>query len=282
MENYQQYCYPGSTYQVQMVSVNDAVRLRLISFKPAQLSLYYPILMIGGLATVIDNFQPLLYALTKDFEVHYLDTREKPTSQLPKNAAFDMETIGLDIVSVIKSLGFVHNKYLLLGYSFGATVIIDCYRHLIIKPNIIILLSPTATFKYPSWSLQLMRLFLNVKKGVLKPLAKWYIGNFYVNKKEDNEMYLISSRAIDNADTVKLKKVILAIAYYTVWDKLRFIDGNCLIVATSKDGLHVHKEINKMAGSIKNCNYLDLETNKRTHGAEMAAVIRHLFESIHS
>jgi hypothetical protein len=118
--------------------------------------------------------------------------------------------------------------------------------------------------------------------GLLKPLAKWYIGNFYVNRKEDNEMYLISSRAIDNAEPRRLKKTILSIASYTVWDKLEFIDSPTLIVATSLDGLHVHDDVTRMASTIKGAKYIDLENNKRTHSPELAFVIRDYLDGLRS
>jgi hypothetical protein len=47
---------------------------------------------------------------------------------------------------------------------------------------------------------------------VLKPTAKWYLRNFTINVKEDKEMYKYSSLALDNADPLKLRDTIPAIA----------------------------------------------------------------------
>lgn len=87
-------------------------------------------------------------------------------------------------------------------------------------------------------------------------------------------MYLFTSRALDLADPRKLKNTILAIAGYAVWDKLDSVDCSTLIVDTSKDGIHIHEDIIRMAGSLKKSTYIDLERNKRTHGDELVFVIR--------
>ena len=110
---------------------------------------------------------------------------------------------------------------------------------------------------------------------VLKPTAKWYLRNFTINVKEDKEMYKYSSLALDNADPLKLRDTIPAIAGYTVWDKLDSLDCSTLIVDTSRDGIHRHEDIMRMKNAIKNCIYVDLETNNRTHGNEPGPVIRH-------
>ena len=87
-------------------------------------------------------------------------------------------------------------------------------------------------------------------------------------------MAVISSQSLDNADPAKLRNTILAISGYSVWEKLHNIDCPALIVGTSKDHLHVPEEITRMATEIKNCTYIDLETNLRTHSIEMAQLIR--------
>jgi pimeloyl-ACP methyl ester carboxylesterase len=273
MEDYQQYCQQGTKCVERMIKVNENVSLNVVSFSPANNSNYCPIVMLGGLATLIESFRPLLGELTKDCEVHYIETREKSSSQISGKAKFDIETVGLDIVSIIQTLELKENNYMLFGYSFGATVIIDSYCHLESKPQCMLLLSPTPTFNYPAWSLPIIRLAVPLYP-LLKPTAKWYLRNFQINRKEDNEMYLISSRALDKADPQKLKSTILSVVNYIVWERLKLIQCPTLIVATSKDGLHVHEDIKRMENFIKKSDYIDLENNKRSHSAELAIIIR--------
>lgn len=273
MEDYQQYCYPGTQCQTYMLRTEENVSLRVIHFCPGTPSPYPPLVMVVGLATVIESFKAIIVELTRDFDVYYVETREKSSSQLSGKVRFDMETVALDIVSVIKMLNLSTKPYVLFGYSYSVPVIIEAYHYLEVKPQCLLLLSPTPSFHYPSWSLFLIQ-FAVPLYGVLKPTAKWYIRNFVINRKEDHEMYLISSRVLDRADPWKLKSAILAVAGYKVWNKLDAIDCSTLIVDTSMDGMHRHEDIVRLARAIKQSTYIDLENNKRTHGAELVHVIR--------
>ncbi len=58
--------------------------------------------MVVGLATYIEGFQAIVGELTRDFEVFYIETREKSSSILSGKVKFDMETIARDIISIIK------------------------------------------------------------------------------------------------------------------------------------------------------------------------------------
>lgn len=274
MQEYHKYTSPGTHCSEQMLKVSNDVSLRIIHFKPEMDSIYPPLVMVVGLATVIESFHFIIEELTKDFEIYYVETREKSSSQINGKVSFDMETVAGDIIETINLLGLTNNGYVLFGYSFSATVIIESYSRLKVKPASLLLLSPTPSFYYPSWSLLLIRMAVPLY-GVLKPTAKWYLRNFTINIKEDKDMYRYSSLALDNADPRKLRDAILAIAGYTVWNKLDIIDCATLIVDTSRDGIHRHEDIMRMKNAIKNCTYVDLETNNRTHGNELGPVIRH-------
>lgn len=144
----------------------------------------------------------------------------------------------------------------------------------------LLLMEPTPVFHYPRWALHTIRLLAVPVYPVLKPFAKWYLRTFTIDTKEDQELALISSRALDNADPRKLKNCILAIASYQVWPRLPEVDCPSLIIATSKDRFHVHEEINRMARTLRHCGIIDMENNKRTHDKEMGEVVRAYVESV--
>ena len=281
MEDFNTYCYPGTRYSERMFDLDDQVSLRVISFEPSTASHNIPIVMVVGLSTMIESFRDILVELTKDFPVHYIETREKKSAKIKGRISFDVQAFGMDVVKIVSMLGVEANNYVLMGYSLGATAIADCHEYIESKPKCLLLMEPTPAFHYPKWSLRLIR-FAVPLYFILKPAAKWYLRRFRINTKEDMEMYLISSRALDNADPLKLKNTILAIAGYSVWQRLETIECPALIVATSKDGLHDHEDIIRMTNGIKYAKYLDLETNKRTHDAEMAIVIRNYVNNLES
>lgn len=279
MENYQLCCYPGTHCSEQMIEINELVSLRVIHFEPVVESPYPPLVMVVGLATVIENFEGIVGGLTRYFEVHYVETREKSSSRLSGKVKYDMETVARDIISVLGFLELPLKEYILFGYSYSAAVMVEAYRSLQSKPSCLLLLSPTPHFYYPRWSLPLIWASVPFY-GALKPIAKWYLRNFVMHLKDDQEMYLFTSRSLDQADPRKLKNAILAVAGYQVFDKLKHIDCATLIVDTSKDGIHKHKDIMRMANSIKYCTYIDMENNKRTHGAELTTVIMDYLDNL--
>ena len=118
MENYHHYCYPGTHCSEQMVQINEFASLRVIHFEPVAISPYPPLVMVVGLATVIESFQGIIGGLTRDFEVYYVETREKSSSRLLGKVKFDMETVAFDILSVLRFLELPFKKYILFGYSY--------------------------------------------------------------------------------------------------------------------------------------------------------------------
>lgn len=264
----------GTQLVEKMVKVNEQVSLRIFSFTPAKEAGKIPFVLIGGLATLIDSLGSILYELSSDFTVHYIETRDKASAQISGHVQYDIETMGIDIAFIIKILGLEKDNYAIMGYSMGATIVADCYRFLDSKPRYIFLLEPTPVFHYPSWSLFLIRWLGIPFSGGLKRFAKWYLSRYIINKKEDNEMAVISSRTLDEADPKKLASTILDIAGYKSWDKLDSIRKPTLIIGTSKDQLHEAEDIARMVSGIANCSYIDLETNKRSHSAELVQIIR--------
>lgn len=273
MKEYQQYCDPGVTSREFSIQTDQHVRLNVIHFKPPAKSEFPPVVMVVGLGTFIQSFQGILAGMTRHFEVYYVETREKTSSEITGTVPFDVNTISKDIVSVIHHLFSEPDEYILFGYSYGATVIAVSYQYFNRKPDALLLLSPTPHFYYPSWSLPLIK---NAPAyfSLVRFVAKWYLRNFVINYKEDRDMYRYTSFALDNCDPQKLSKAILGVAGYSIWHNLPHIDCSTLVVDTSKDGIHRHEDILRLASSINRCTYVDMEINKRTHGEELAEVIR--------
>jgi pimeloyl-ACP methyl ester carboxylesterase len=267
-------CPEGTASETRLFRINDLVALHAETFTPQVLHGNNAIVLVGGLATILDSLSAIVSELASDHIVHYIETREKSGSLIGGNVSFDVETMGEDTATIIGKLGLEEDKYLLMGYSLGATVIADCYRNLAAKPKCMILMEPTPVFHYPAWSLPLIRYLGLPLYKILIPLSKLYLRTFHINTREDAEMAVISFRSLDHADPRKLRNVILAIARYKLWDKLPFIDCPVLIVGTSKDQLHVKGETEQMARLLKRSSYTDLETNKRTHSPELGKVVR--------
>ena len=266
-DNLAEFCADGTRYREQMAILPGHVSLRIVTFAPPLKSHRYPVVMVPGLVSVMPTFKNILLELTKTFTVHYVETREKDSSEIPEKIELSVDTIGKDIADVVSYLNLEDGRYILFGSSLGATAIIDGYRYLKRRPFSLVLLEPNAVFDYPNWSLFVIRISAPLYP-VIKPFAKWYLKNFRVNTEEDYEMYNITSRALDSANPYKLKNTILSISKYQIWDRLNSIQSPAFIVCASKDTFHRHDHIIEIVKRIKNSTYCDLEVHERTHSPE--------------
>lgn len=256
----------------RLIRIDDQVSLHVFEFRPLHDGHRIPIVIISGLVTIIDSFRTIVEGLSENHPVFYIETRDKTSSVIAGKVKFNIRTMGDDIRHIIGDLGLKEREYAMIGYSFGGPIITECCRTIAQKPLCIIFMEPTAEFNYPGWSLFLIKWFGVPLFPVLKNFAKWYLGKFRLNKKEDVQMALILSDTINNADPVKFRNCILDIAGYKIYDNLKNVTSPSLIVGTSKDGLHVIGEMKRMEELLGNVTYIDLETNERTHNMDMVRV----------
>lgn len=275
MKDLREYLNPETLIDAFHLQTSTGDYLKIFHLKPSKVVSNTNLLIVGGLTTVVESFAPFLSAISMYFEVYYLETREKKSSRLKDDSQFHMNNFSEDLAFVMNKLFSDKSSVALLGYSLGAAIAIDAYKKMKNKPQALVLLSPTTGFHhYPYWSFLLLRMSSFLNENMMKSFAKWYIGHYVVNSKSDPEMYNISMRAIDSADPSKIKRTILSNQTYVLWDKLAIIDCKTLVVGTSKDGIHQNEEGIRIADSIYGAKFVDLETNDRSHGEELASLIR--------
>ena len=274
MASLTEFCASGSKVTEQYLPTDTQVALRMISFQPAQKSSNPPLIFVSGWISLMAGWKEVLHEMTRDFQIFYLETREKNSSRVQGKVAYSVEALGQDVVQVVNALNLKEKNYLLLGSSLGATVILDCYRRLKQKPLALILVAPNAVFRVPWWGKMLIRLFYTQFYFVLKPFIKWYLRKFRLNVNSDPEQYRKYARALDAADPYKLKKAALAFASYQVWEHLPAIDCPVLLVGGSADKLHEPQNLQKIRHLLPEVTYIDLQTNKRAHTALLVKEIR--------
>ena len=272
MLNFSKYCSPSSTISIELIDANSGVSLHVITFSPARKSDLPPVVLLPGLASVIENFQGTLIALTEKHTVYFLETREKGTSRISAKVGFTVPDLASDIPAVIEKLKLENDSYILAGYSLGASVIAVAISGIKPKPKAVVLIEPSATFQWPWWIPILARFAVPIY-GLVKPFIKWYMKTFRINTKEDYEMYEINARILDQAEPRKLAATVIAVRQFKVWEYLKSIDIPCLVIGVSQDKFHSHDEASKVAEGIQGSTYIDLMNNKRSHSAEVAKII---------
>jgi pimeloyl-ACP methyl ester carboxylesterase len=119
-----------------------------------------------------------------------------------------------------------------------------------------------------------VKLFYPPLYALVKPPAKWYLKTFRLNVEADMEQYVKYCSAIDAADPWKLKKAVLAVAKYSIWNRLELISCPVLLVDASKDRLHEPENLRKMESMIPQVTRIDLGTNRGTHSEKVVEEFR--------
>lgn len=280
-ENISDYCAPGTKWTEQMVSVSDNVSLRVIEFYPHKHTTQPTVLFIAGWISLMKGWKLVLQEMTKDFNIIYVETREKISSQINGTKDFSVKAIAMDLVKLVEIFGLQKNKYIMFGSSLGGTAILESYQNVNHKPLCFALLGPNAEYRTPWWGLIIIYLFwTRLYTAVLKPFVKWYLRNFRLDIETDRAQYEKYCNALDAADPKKLKPGALALAKYKVWDILENIDLPVLIIGATKDLLHEPQNLIQMDEILPNSTFLDMETNTYAHGPELVVEIRKYIASL--
>ncbi len=273
MDNIRDICAPGTTVREEMIATSENIKLRVFTFSGPQKKSGPDIVFVAGWVSLIEGWKEILNEMTRDYCVYYIETREKISSQVKGSAGFGVEEMGDDVVSVIDQLNLKTGEYILFGSSLGATVILDCFHKLAERPLALALTGPNAEFRIPlSWKIIVKSFYPDLYK-LIKPSVKWYLRTFRLNIDSDYEQYEKYSRALNAAEPWKLRKAVLALAKYQVWDVLADISSPTLIIGASKDKLHEPENLKRIVEMLPDSHYVDMETNKQTHSRPM---VKHL------
>lgn len=271
--DYSKHCTEGTPFSVERILLPNGIDLKSVTFTPAIQKGHLPVIFVPGMASVMENFSGTLIALTRDFVVHFIETREKASSILPEKTGFDVAGIASDIAGAVDHYNFDPGEYILLTYSLGATAAAESFNSIIRnKPRLLVMIEPSGTFRIPKIGIFIASYFVWTYR-LIKPLIKLYIKKFLVNTKEDYYMNLISIHVIDAADPRKLGATILAISRYKIWSALEKIDVPTVVIGASRDTFHSLDEAMEISSHIKGSTYIDMVTNKRTHSDEVVDCI---------
>jgi pimeloyl-ACP methyl ester carboxylesterase len=266
------YAHPGTGMEVRLVKAGEGVSIRTIRFTPVAEGKNLPLVLVSGLSTVIESFKGVLVGLTRTHTVVYVETREKPSSQVTAKADFGLDGFASDVEAAVSAHGLETDGYVLIGYSLGAAAVMQGFATLSRKPFCVVLAEPTPVFRIPRWAIPLAHVGVPFFPAV-RAFALWYMRNFKIDTGGDEEIMHIVRRALESADPVKLRNTIVSIAGKDTWDRLPLIDRPTLVVATSRDTLHDHSDITRMGELLPDAEGIDMEDNTRTHSEEMAQVI---------
>jgi len=274
--DYSQYTESSTTVNEYMVQMSDGVSLKIIDFTPRNVSPEKPvILFVAGWISLISGWKGVLKILTEEYRVLYLESREKQSSIVPdvKKTSFNMERLKLDIGEIIEKVIPASAKFILAGSSLGASAILEYCGSEGRKPESSVLVGPNAEFRFPRILGSIIPAIHPAIYSLFKPVIKWYLKNFRLDKKNSMEQIKKYENTLDCADPYKLKANALAIKNYKIWDHIEDITIPSLIIGATTDTLHGTENIKKLIDALPCSMYIELKSNMETHSEKAGHVI---------
>jgi hypothetical protein len=255
------------------ITVSDGSQIRvLITKAPKEKHNGFTFVLVAGWNTVVPGWDEVLLEVMKDFDVVYFESREKKSAIVKRRGAkFDIDRYSSDIQEVIEELEIDQKKMILFSSSFGTINSAHGLGSKKFEAYVTYFVGPHHRLEVPRGAKYYMYLVPNSFLIVTRPIWKRWIRK---RKTEDPEQAAKYIRALEEAVIWKWR----ATAYANAWDD--YIDfygafeGRCFVVAMEKDKMHERDISIRIHEKMKNSTYIDLETNKRTHSAEMVKIVR--------
>ncbi len=273
-ENYSEYSSGNTQISELTVEVSDGVALKLIDFDPGAKKGEPIIIFVAGWISLISGWKGVLREITPKFRTLYLETREKKSSLVPekKRVQYDIYRLRMDLAEVIEKIIPPGTPFVLAGSSLGATAIMEYCASGGRSPECAVLIGPNADFHFPKFLTPVIMLMHPSLYFIAKPIVKWYLRNFRLDKKNAAEQIRKYEGTLDAADPYKLKANAVALIDYSIWERLGNIETPCLIVGATTDTLHGTEKIRKMLRLLPRSEYIEMASNLETH-SEKAGIL---------
>lgn len=274
--DYSEYTSGNTKVTERMVSMTDGVSLKVIDFKPEKANGEKPaVIFIAGWISLINGWQGVLKELTPEHRTFYIETREKQTSVLPgkSKVSFAMDRISEDIRNLVDKLIPENEKFVLAGSSLGASAILEFCASGKRKPECAILVGPNEEFRFPKFLGAIIPFVPPALYFAIKPVIKWYLRNFRLDKKKEKAQVAKYERTLDLADPYKLKANALALKNYSIWNRIQGITTPCLILGATTDKLHSTENMKRLIELIPEVQYMELASNSDTHSEKAGRIM---------
>lgn len=274
--NYSEYTSASTEVKERMILMTDGVSLKVVEFKPGKWSNEKPsVIFIAGWISLITGWQGVLRELTPEYRTIYVESREKQSSVLPgkTKVSFTMDRIRDDIGELIKTLIPENEKFVLAGSSLGASAILEYCAMGSRKPECAILVGPNEEFRFPKFLGAIIPAIHPALYFAVKPVIKWYLRNFRLDKKKEKAQVEKYENTLDMADPYKLKANALALKNYSIWSRIQGVDTPCLIFGATNDKLHCTEKMKKIINHIPEVQYIELASNSDTHSEKAGRIM---------
>ena len=253
------------------ITVSDGTQIRLyLTTAPVESRNGYTLFMIPGWATIVPSWDEVLLEAMKYFDIVYFESREKDSSVLNKKTKNVMDRVSEDVKDVVAALNLDDQKLIPLASSWGAMLLADALAKKKINPYLVCFVGATSRISLPKGTRPLIPIAPPFVLTIIKPLLRSWLINTQSENEEQARRYL---RLLEEANAKKWKKVAKH-SLGTHWHLYEKIEQNTIIFGAEKDKMHSVEETRKIVSLIKNSTYLDMQTNKNNHSANVVTELR--------
>mgnify|MGYP001416023735 FL=1 len=272
--NYSDYGSRGTKIKTSYIEVSNGIQLFQVHFKPKKITNYPPVIFIPGWGSFIQGWKIVIREMSKDFEIYYLETREKSSAIHKKEQEITIENIGDDIARVTALINLKDDGFIALGSSMGATAILDAMAEEKFSPSLAVLIGPNIEFNIPRFLIIILSIIPVQFYKVIRPFAKWYMKKKYIDMDSDSKQYDKYSYVLDNVHFDRTRRSALSFKKYSFETKIEQIKKRILVFSGDKDILHNYERTVDMVRRIKGSKLINLKTNDKTHSEEMVRKMR--------
>ena len=272
--NYSDYGSRGTKIKTSYIEVSNGIQLFQVHFKPKKITNYPPVIFIPGWGSFIQGWKIVLREMSKDFEIYYLETREKSSAIHKKEQEITIENIGDDIAKVTALIDLKDDGFIAFGSSMGATAILDAMAEEKLSPSLAVLIGPNIEFNIPRFLIIILSIIPVQFYKVIRSFAKWYMKKKYIDMDSDSKQYDKYSYVLDNVHFDRTRRSALSFKKYSFETKIEQIKKRILVFSGDKDILHNYERTVEMVRRIKGSKLINLKTNDKTHSEEMVRKMR--------
>jgi pimeloyl-ACP methyl ester carboxylesterase len=99
----------------------ENISLRVITFQPFLPTNNPVVVFVPGWISLASTWKSVLLDMSRDFTIHYIETREKKTAIVRGRVKYRVEDSARDLAAIVEQLNLENNNYILCGSSLGAT-----------------------------------------------------------------------------------------------------------------------------------------------------------------
>lgn len=262
----------------EYIQVSDGAELLLHSTKKSDNDL--TILFLSGYSAVPSAWNDLWDELFNNFNLIYLETREKSTSKLDRTHNCDLNRISLDIKEVIHKIGLIPEKTVLIAVSIATVYLARVIADNLISPKGIILIEPFRTPRISKTLTFIAKLFPNwVVQPFIRTVIKMWIRTF-IPKGIELALY---KKYIDTLQVNRMRKQSPMI-HWDSTDDFKKIKCPTWVISAEEDFFHSNEKVEEICKIIRQSHHIKVPSfafmRFNPGASEFAKTIKKIMKSL--